>query len=180
MATSSSSTNVKFRDTSRLQFGGIWISSDFYSHSGGYRLRLALKSTPINRPTIQQRITKPHQEIAVLAIDDGTERQWPCEGTATMRIEFPGKRHTGEVNPSFNVDFSIMEPMSIQLSSKFEGRSLPVGLRWISIPQDCIPFYLQYDPPSGRSRSSMIITEASQEEIIMKVEDVQVSLHTNF
>ena len=183
MATSSSTT-VKFQDTSSLQFGGIWISSDFYSHSGGYRLCLALKSTPIDRPNIYQRITQPSQEIAVLAIGDGTERQWPCQGTATMRFESPQKRHAGpgEVNHSFKFDFLIREPTSIQLSCKYEVHRLPVGFRWTSIPQDCIPFYLEYIPPSGRSWHSSSIkinindSGASQEEITMKIEDLQVIL----
>ena len=189
MATSSSTT-VKFsRYTSSLQFGGIWTSSDFYSHSGGYRLCLALKSTRIDRPNINQRITEPSQEIAVLAIDDGTERQWPCQGTATMKFEFPRKRHARpeEVNPSFKVDFSIREPTSIQLDCNFEERHLPVGLMWTSIPQECIPFYLEYVPPSGHTWRSLMIndskiiyTGASPKEIIMKIEDVQVHLHTNF
>ena len=173
------STTVKFQDTSSLQFGGVWISSDFSSHPGGHRLCLALKSSKIDRPTNQQRITKPSQEVAVIAIDDGTDRRWPCEGTATMRFEFPKRQPSGESNPSFKVDFSIREPMSIDLCCKFEGRSLPVGLRWTPIPQDCLPFYLKYDPPSifDRNPYSMIITEASQSEIIVTIEDVEVDLH---
>ena len=173
------STTVKFQDTSSLQFGGVWISSDFSSHPGGHRLCLALKSSKIDRPTNQRRITKPSQEVAVLAIDDGTNRRWPCEGTATMRFEFPRKvYHVGELNPSFKLDFSIGEPISIELGCKFEGCSLPVGLRWTPIPQDCVPFYLEYVPPSIFDRNPyLMIHEASQSEIIVTIEDVQVDLH---
>lgn len=175
-----SSTTVKFQDTSSLQFGGVWISSDFYSHSGGYRLCLALKSAKIDRPTDQRRITQPTQQIAVIAIDDGTDRRWPCEGVATMRFEFPRNDHLrGEPNPSFKVHFSIREPISIQLCCKFEGRALPVGLRWTPIPQDCIPFYLEYELPSifdwNPHKCSMVLGGASRSEIIMTIsEDVQV------
>ena len=103
-------TTVRFDDTSSLRFCGVWISSDFYSHSGGYRLCLILKSTKIDKPTEQQRVTKPSQQIAVLALNDSTRKQWPCEGAATMRFEFPQNKFLrGAPNPSFSVNFSIRE-----------------------------------------------------------------------
>ena len=179
MATSS--TIVKFQDTSRLRFGGIWISSDFYTHSGGYRLCLALKSTKIDRPTKTQPITKPHQEIAVVAIVGSIlDQQWPCEGTATMRFESPLLR--GQPNSSFSVKFSIGEPNTniyIRLGVK-SGGNLPPGLvrSWTSIPQECIPFYLEYSPPffidqnRGPQYASILMSDNSN--ITVKIEDIQV------
>ena len=179
MATSS--TIVKFRDTYGLHFGGVWISSDFYSHSGGYRLCLALKSTKTDRPTYIQRTTKPDQEIAVLAIEGGTERQWPCEGTATMRFESPPNDNLwGQPNSSFLVKFSIREPSTnIQLGVKFEGNFPPDLVRsWTSIPQECIPFFLEHVPPFfdqiRGSQYAAAIATSSNDNITVKIEDIQV------
>ena len=172
---------VGFHETSLLHLGGVWISSDFYSHSGGYRLCLALKSTKIDRPTDTQRITKPDQEIAVLAIKSGTERQWPCEGTATMRFESPlNDRLRGQPNSSFSVKFSIGEPSTnIQLGVKFEGKFPPGLVRsWTSIPQECIPFFLEHIPSfidriTGSQYAAAIAT-SDNDNITVKIEDIQV------
>ena len=176
-------TTIEFQDMSNLEFGGVWISSDFYSHSGGYRLCLVLKSTKIEQPTYERRVTQPTQQIAVIAIDDGTDRKWPCEGTATMRFEFPRNKHLrGEPNLSFLVNFSIGEPSTnIQLRVKFEG-NLPPGLvrSWTSIPQECIPFYLEDSPPSTfdwimpHFEQPTEILANSTSTIIMKIEDIKV------
>ena len=180
-----SSTAVRFQDTSSLDFGGVWISSDFYSHSGGYRLCLILKSTKIDTPTKQQRVTKPSQQIAVLALDDSTRKQWPCEGAATMRFEFPRNKFLrGAPNPSFSVNFSIREPVTINIIESRKG-NLPASMRsWTSIPQDCIPFYLEYKLPSifysdagqrysTTPRYSSILTNCGS-SITVKIENVQV------
>ena len=177
-------TKIEFQDTSNLELGGVWISSDFYSHSGGYRLCLVLKSTKIDQPTNERRITKPTQQVAVIAIDDGTDRKWPCEGTATMRFGIPRNKHLrGEPNLPFVVNFSIGEPSTnIQLRVKFEG-NLPPGLvrSWTSIPQECVPFYLEYMPPSIFEMNkplflqhATVLTNASNHSIIVKIEDVTV------
>ena len=169
---------AQFQDASNLEFGGVWISSDFYSGSGGYRLCLVLKSTKIERPTSERRITKPTQQIAVIAIDGGSDRKWPCEGTATMRFEIPRNKHLrGEPNPPFVVNFSIGEPSTnIQLGVKFEG-NLPPGLvrSWTSIPLECVPFYLEYSPPNtALSQQPAEILTNSTSNIIVKIEAVKV------
>ena len=180
-AMATSSTIVEFQDTSRLWLGGIWISSDFNTHSGGYRLCLALKSTKIDRPTKTQPITKPHQEIAVLAIDGGIDQQWPCEGTATMRFESPLNDHLrGQLSSSFSVKFSIREPSTnIQLGVKFEGKFPPGLVRsWTSIPQECIPFFLERIPSFidriTRSQYAAGIVMSNNDNITVKIEDIQV------
>ena len=144
---------VEFRDTSSLQFGGIFISSDFYL--GRHRLRLALKSTSIDRSTDHRR---SGQKIAVIAPPVSSE-MWPCEGTAVMRFKRQAETQTPPIwycqpnlsssadneMPSFSVDFSIREPVSV--CEEAYGWSLPIDVhvRWTAIPQDCIPFYLRYD-----------------------------------
>ena len=173
-------TTVEFQDTSYLHFGGIWISSDFYSHSGGYRLCLVLKSAKIDRPTNERRIKKPTLQIAVIAIDDGTERRWPCEGMATMRFEIPRNKYfPEEPNLPFLVDISIGEPSTnVQLRVKYEG-NFPLGLvgSLTSIPQECIPLILEYSPPNNimaLSQQPAAVLTNSISNIIVKIEDVQV------
>ena len=171
-------TTVEFQATYDLQFGGMWISSDFYSHSGGYRLCLVLKSTNIERPTNERRVAKPTLLVAVLAIDDGTDRQWPCEGTATMRFEPPVNDHLlgEELSPSFLVKFSIGEPVTnFQLKVlKLEG-NLPAGLvrSWTNIPQECIPFYVKFKVFDPNTQYGTILT-SNNSSITVKIENIQV------
>ena len=174
MATRTPPFTVKFEDTSLLQLGGEWISSAFYF--SGYRLHLVMKSTKMDRsldyPTEQERIKKLRLQLAVMAVDRGANRQWPCEGTVTVRFNYSQQR-----NPSFSVDFSIREPVA-ELKSQ---RSLPVGLvlRWTDVPQDCNPFYLEYDPPPIFSRqkhlfpASMILHNFTS-EVVVEIENAQV------
>ena len=77
MATRTPPFTVKFEDTSRLQFGGEWISSAFYF--SGYRLHLVLKSTKMDRlldyPTGQERTQKLRLQLAVIAVASGLVKE---------------------------------------------------------------------------------------------------------
>ena len=121
-----------------------WISSCFYTHSRGYKLCLALKSTVIGPYPMPRRehpyTRKPKLHIALVAIsqEDDDHRSWPCEGEVTLRLL--GQR---ECSP-FVIKFSIKKP----LTGLSEANILSnIGDdEWIQLPEEAIPFGQYFSP----------------------------------
>ena len=132
----------------RLNEDGEYISSCFYSHPLGYKLCLALKSKKIDSPDVKHPVQKTNLRISLLAVDDGTDRIWPFEGTITIRIT-----HTPIVS-ALSFEFSIREPIS---EPDLHAKKLPESLKWTCIPEQYNPYRLKYETGSLPGPYSIII-----------------------
>ena len=142
-------TIVVFQHTSRLHFGGLWISSAFSnSTEAPYKFHLVLRSFAIDEnPSEQQhKNLKPSLEIGLLAVAD--YRRVTCQGTITVTFAHPTGR-LDQYPSSFPFEFSINEPVRSddQLNKIRTQQSVPAGLitKWSRIPQQCNPFFLEYN-----------------------------------
>ena len=121
-----------------------WISSCFYTHPGGYKLCLALKSIRIPLPTPANRTIKAKLFIAVLAVsqEDDNHRTWPCEGKITLKLV--DQRECDW----FTKTFSIEKSRVIQPDIKVEISDIK---GWVRIPEEAIPLSRYYRPGSHRT-----------------------------
>ena len=139
-----------------------WISSRFYTHPGGYKLCLALKSTDINsEPWIENKLAdprlymlygkatrKPKLFISIVAIsqENDDHRMWPCEGEATLRLLGQGQRKGG----LFTMKFFIEKSISIQPDRDHDAKLAMSEIKdWVALSETSIPFDQTYYPGSG-------------------------------
>ena len=129
-----------------------WISSCFYTHPGGYKLCLALKSTDMrSKPWVDtgeryryrsftdsivsgiQLTRKPNLFLSTLAVsqEDDDHRMWPCEGEITLRLL--GQR---KCNP-FTIKISIEKSSVIELDAMLDMNKIK---EWEQLPEEVIPF----------------------------------------
>lgn len=137
-----------------------WISSCFYTHPGGYKLCLALKSTEmskkpwintghvmicapdprdhLSRPIPTEECTrKPNLFLSIMAVsqEDDDHRVWPCEGKISLRLL--GQRQSNPFTPKFSIEKSdTIQPDATLAMSDIKD--------WVLLPEEAIPFGQYY------------------------------------
>ena len=134
-----------------------WISSCFYTHPGGYKLCLALKSTEMSKKpwvnviicapdprdhlslpiSIKECTRKPNLFLSIMAVsqEDDDHRTWPCEGKISLRLL--GQRQSDPFTPKFSVEKSdTIQPDATLAMSDIRD--------WVPLPEEAIPFGQYY------------------------------------
>ena len=170
--------HLNFQVTLKQDNEWPWISSCFFTHPGGYKLCLALKSTkmpfPMPRPNIQH-TTKPKLFIAMVAVsqEDDDCRTWPCEGKATLRL-LGTNNSTGD---PFITKFLIEKSIMIQPNTKLAMSEIK---DWMPLSEQAIPFGVTYHPghifpftniPSPGT-SALSTTSIPHEKLDIRIETV--------
>ena len=161
-----------------------WISSCFYTHPGGYKLSLALKSTNMsNKPWIDngdrcitfdhhlhpsvaiERTRKPNLFLSIMAVSQGDvddHRTWPCEGEVILMLLDQRKCDPFTIKVSIEKVDVIPEPDAILDANKIKG--------WVPLPEEAIPFR-ETRVAGGRS-TPYVTTGIPSTELCIRIETV--------